>query len=300
MSKKQKESLQHKVLSMIENAYCPNISKHEVKGTDAQKSIIFSNEYRRGITNTAFDFVRFAKQECGAKRLEDLPRAVQPYLESKADSCENTTLAKYASELKKLSHIIGQEFNCKIGNLKPDSTIKRAIPMTREDYNKLMAAPKQQGAASYKGLKIAGLTGLRVDTIPWLKYEDLRANGTKLFIAHAKGGRQWTIHLSPQAQAYFKEITQGLKRGDYIITGTDKRISTDTLAKAFDRARDKAGLTRYKDHNTAFHSIRKMWATETYLEKKELIGEKAAKEFVLRELGHSETRNELAKIYIFA
>ena len=43
-----------------------------------------------------------------------------------------------------------------------------------------------------------------------------------------------------------------------------------------------------------------MWATETYKEKRELIGDKAAREYVLRELGHSETRDELAKIYIFA
>lgn len=300
MSKKPKESLQHKVLSMIESAYCPNISKHEIKGTEAQKTVICSNEYRKGITATAFDFVRYAKQEHGAKTLADLPRAVQPFLESKADSCTHATLARYASELKKLSHIIGQEFNCHIGTLKPDNNIKRAIPMTKEDYTKLMAAPKQQGAASYKALKIAGLTGLRVDTIPWLKVQDLRANGSKLFIAHSKGGRQWTIHLSPEAQKYFAEITKGLPRNAYIITGTDKRASTDSLAKAFDRARDKAGLTRYKEHNTAFHSIRKMWATETYKEKRELIGDKAAREYVLRELGHSETRDELAKIYIFA
>lgn len=300
MSKKPKESLQHQVLSFIENAYCPNVSKHDIKGTDAQKTVIFSNEYRKGIVSTAFDFVRFAKSELGCKTIQDLSRAVQPFLESKADSCTYATLAKYSSELKKISYILGQDFNCKIGNMKLDDSVKRAIPMTRSDYDKLMEAPKQKNAASYKGLKIAGLTGLRVDSIPWLKVEDLRDNGTKLFISHAKGGRQWIIPLNQEAQSYFKEITKGLKRGQYIITGTEKRLSTDSLAKAFDRARDKAGLTRYKDHNTAFHSIRKMWATETYLERKSLIGEQRAKETVLRDLGHSETRKELIKIYIHA
>lgn len=300
MSKKPKESLQHKVLTLIEDSYCPGISKHEIKGTDAQQTVIFSNEYRKSITTTAFDFVRFAKQEYGAKSLEDLPRAVQPFLESKADSCTYSTLAKYASELKKISHIIGQDFNCSIGNMKPDRELKRVIPMDRADFEKILSAPKQKDSASYKAIKIAGLTGLRVDSIPWLKYEDLRADGSKLFIAHAKGGRQWTVPLSREAQLYFKEITKDLKRGDYIITGTEKRLSTDALSKAFDRACEKAGLTKYKEHNTAFHAIRKMWATETYIERKALIGEDKARETVLRDLGHSETRKELAKIYIHA
>jgi integrase len=297
MSKKPKESLQHKVLSLIESAYCPGVSKYEHKGTEAAEGIIFSSQYKKSITTTAFDFVRFAKKECGCKTLADLPRAVPLFLESKADGCTAATLNKYSSELKKIGKIIGQDMSCSTAGLKPSAEVKRSIAMTPEDCKRILEAVPRTTSAGYKGLKLATLTGLRVDSIPWIKYEDVRANGTKLFIAHAKGGRQWIINLSPAAQEYIKELCADRKRGEYLISG-EKRATTEALHKTFDRAAERAGITRYKDHNTAFHSIRKMWATETYLEKKSLLGERGAREYVLQELGHSKNRSELAAVYI--
>lgn len=299
-------NLKYQMFSSIDNSFTPNVSKHALKhDLNYEGSRIFSFRTRENLRDTASDFSKFIKQNFPeVKYIRDVKEEhVNAFLESKKDTCSEKTLQQYQTRLEKIGKCCADNFGVKT-NFHGKVPVKtgqndkvRTIAMERGDFEKVLATGKK--CESLTAIKVCGAFGLRVSEVLHIKPKDIKRD--TLFIERSKGGRDRTLEIRTQEQRdSLKELKQFAKENDVARNENILNVKSNSVNKFLGTILKKLDITKYNDHKTGVHSIRKMYATERYfdLRTKENLNHKTAWNIVSSELGHGKNREDLFKIYV--
>lgn len=292
-------NIQYQLTEAIKHAFRPGSDKHSDKKNKATSDKIYSHGANRSIKSTACQFARYLKENNidKAKKIEE--RHYQAFLNEKAKTVNDTTLSKMKSHLKKLDNCLNSFYKsyqkCAQNIVQPaalNNTKCRSMAMTREDLSKVKAECKQD-CASKLGIEIASRIGQRAESICKLKGTDYDPDRGTLKIINAKGSRSWEIEIKEKDKKFFEELRE--KCGEERMVP----VHHESMQEYMRTKLRAAGLERYIEEKTSFHSIRKMVAQELYDEKKEQgMDWKSAWNEVSDYLGHGDDRWKLFQTYI--
>lgn len=292
-------NIQYQLTEALKHAFKPGTDKHSDRRNKATSDKIYSHGTNRAIKNTTCQFARYLKENNidKAKKIEE--KHYQSFLNEKAKTVNDTTLSKMKSHLKKIDNCLNSFYKsyqkCAQNIVQPaamNNTKCRSLAMTRDDLDKVKAECKRD-CASKLGIEIAGRIGQRAESICKLKGTDYDPEKGTLKIVDAKGKRTWEIEVKEKDKKFFEELREKC--------GEDRMVSVqhESLQKYMREKLKDAGLEKYTEEKTSFHSIRKMVAQELYDEKREAgMDWKDAWNEVSEYLGHGEDRWTLFQTYV--
>lgn len=294
-----KANIQYQVTEAVKSAFRPGTDKHSDRKNKATSDKIYSHAAKRSVTATACQFAKFLEKNNieKAKHIEE--KHYQAFLNEKAKTVNDTTLARMRSELKKVDNVLNSYYKsyqqCAQNIVQPaamNNTKCRSVAMTREDLDKVKAECKKD-CASKIGVEIASRIGQRAESICKLKGTDYDSEKGTLKIVDAKGKRTWEIEIKDKDKKFFEDLRE--KCGDNRMVPVQHESMQEYM-------RDKlkaAGLGHYVEEKTSFHAIRKMIAQELYDERRtDGMDWKSAWNEVSEYLGHGDDRWKLFKTYI--
>lgn len=268
-----------------------------------KKDKIFSYQEQKNLKDTAEQFARWMQEHHKQIRLvRDIKKEhVQEWMDVKAKSCSLNTLDAYINRLEKVATLCNKYYeSCELdwkGIVKnaPATVIKqRDLAFTQEQWIKIMESRKKKSCDSYKALRLAEITGQRVESLIKFQVRDFDFENKRITVFGAKGGRIWSIPMREEDIPVLKKLTDGLEPTERIVKVSDAAINTYLR-----RACKECGFFEFSEHKTGIHAVRKMVAQREY--DRERNGGKTREEaeaWVNEFLGHGENREDLAKIYI--
>lgn len=300
-------NLKYQFFYAIEREFEPGRDKHSDFASGGRgRGHIYSEQERDDLVNTASDFANYVRSHFDVRQVKDIsPAMAQSFLNDKADSCTRGTVGQYLYRLNKIELICKNSYKSFTtggwaGNLVNSGTNEqlRDIAFSREDYNRILSYAESINSKSVApvALGIAGRVGLRVESVVQLKAQDIDLENMKMQIRGGKGGRNWTIEIEPKDVSFLKQLTQGKAPDERLVP-----IREGSVNKWLSRTEEKLNITRYKEHKTQLHAIRKMVATETYDRlRTEGLSHKDAWDKVSTHLGHGQGRYDLFVVYVSA
>lgn len=287
----------------IDCSFKEGVSKHSYKkeyGNDFGNRI-FSYQTRSNLKDTARDFASFMKQNHGEIRfVKDIKKEhVSEFLQSKTSSCSAKTLQQYQTRLDKIgkccAEIFKKEIDYKVKAPEPVSKNEkvRTLAMDRNDLAKVLETGKKSD--SLMAIKLSEAFGLRVSETIKIRPKDIQ-NDT-LHIVKSKGGRDRFLEIRTSHQ---REVLNELKHfRDVPNNKPILKVKADSVNNYLHRNLERNGISKYAEHKTGLHSIRKMYATERYNELRSTgLNHRKAWDKVSDELGHGKKRDDLFKIYV--
>lgn len=298
-------SLKHQLINAIDSSFSEGgHDKHSAKSSEGTGGTIYSYKERENLKDVGTQLINYAKEEFGVRQIKNISNAmVKGFLENKTSTCRQSTLDNYCSRLDKLGHVINSCYKTADVNWKiktPESLVGkeklRDVKMDREDFKKVIDYAKLADSKSKApiALELSRKHGLRVAELSKMEARDVEITKLKLHIHESKGGKSRDLIIMEDDRELFKKITTGKSGKDKLI-----EIKEDSINKWLSRTLDKLGIDKYKDCKTGVHSVRKMAATQRYLNNiKSGMSKKEAEKDVSVWLGHGEDRKDVIKNYI--
>lgn len=290
-------NLKYQFMNAIQKNFKERMNKHSLKKEGAKKgSEIFSYAQRKNLIDLSSNFSNWMKINHGEiKYVRDIKQEhVQEFLNSKRELCSQATLDNYKAQFCKLECIVNRTYHVNVNyhtsiiySNKNNGGKIRSNMCTQKQYEKLLQTTNENLKI---GLKMSKVFGLRASEITKFNCsKDIKLDGIQ--IVDSKGKRSRFIECETQEQ---KQLLQELQQKQ----GRLCPIHTQSLEQAFNRECKKQGVI-INSGNGAFHSLRKLFATQEYKRNREEgleIQESLNK--VSKRLGHNENRNKLMKTYI--
>lgn len=302
-------SIKGQVFHIIDSNFSPGQDKRNDKfDSNMEREKIYSFSERNNLRQIGMEIATFCKTNYSVKQIKDITKdMVKEFMSIKSETCNQSTLNNYTSRINKLQDLVNQTYkSCEVdwSFIKVKSMVGeeklRDIPMSREDFNKLIAYSRENKLTSKAilGVELAGTFGLRVSEICKIQVRDINLEGMKLHIHQSKGGLSRDLNIKEEHKDFLQKIIQGRNNIERLVPIKEDSVNKwirETLPKV-----NGIDATKYLKAKTGVHSIRKMWATERY---RELIlhglDEKDACNKVANELGHGDNRWDVVKNYIY-
>ena len=298
-------NLKQQMINSIKNGFSEDgMDKHSLKHNGSNPDKVFSYAERSNLLDIGIQAANFIRNEFGIKMIKDVKgEHIQKFLDSKASTCGQETLNNYVNRLTKVQTLVEYRFKVDLdwkGNIEvPKSQVAfngRDIQMDREDLQKVLDRAKEMKSTSKAliAIDLAEKFGLRVSETVKLQVRDVDFDKMKLKIIDSKGKHSRSIDISKEDVQYFKKLLDRKGFKDKIVG-----IKEDSVNKYLARAFQDLQITKYKDHKTGVHSIRKMAAQELYNKVRNdgLPREEAALK-VCKWLGHNSLRWDIIRVYV--
>lgn len=297
------EKLFYQFYKAISKAFKPGIDKHSYKRSNCDKVRIFSYSDRRNIIKSTNQLCNYLENTfILINSIKDIDcYHVDKFLESKAEYCSKNTIKNYRYCIKKLEKIVRQYLFLKVtyvnenmNNYKGHESL-RTIDIEKKDLTLLLEeAGKSKSKAKY-GIELACLFGLRVNEICNFKCKDIDLENMKIKVHEGKGKRTRYLHIDDMNKF-------GLCNRIKETFLTEERVcpmKEDSVNAVIRRIFLKNNITKYNDHKTGIHAIRKTYSKESYKKHMQDINdEKRAWNKTSRELGHGKNRGSLKNTYV--
>lgn len=301
MSRKKIPSLAYQMRQAINNNFEEGTSKRAAKFSDGGTgSTIYSYNHRKDLIEFGSQFANFCRDEFGVKFIKDINSShVDAFLKRKAETCADTTLKTYYTNMGKLNAVAKSSYSsCKADwrqgvNIPKgaNQTKQRDVKISRESMNKVLGK-LDLSHASHRAIACAEALGLRASETVKLRGDHIDLKKGTVTI-QGKGGRYREVPI-PKDRV---ELLTSLKE-QY----SDCRIATvkpDTVNATFSRICDRVGVDDLDGSKSGIHAVRKLWATESFEEKVESgLSEKDAWADVSESLGHGRDRMDLYGVYV--
>ena len=294
-------------------------SKHlyKINGHLPEIPWVFSDNHKDGLKSFSKQMAKFMKTNFPDVKYVGKIKVSHwnLLLAEKAEYCSTKTLILYTSYIRKLALVLEQYYlykhplDWKTGLIAPtskktpDGELLRVQQMTRNHYKKIMDNGKE-GNAGQVAIELSYRFGLRVEECSDIKKSNIFINeigawGFGYIDIYGKGKRYRKVDARTQEDKDFLiRITAGFNNPDDSIVGIKKASINDYLREIL----KKSGINTQKFYPaTGIHSIRKLWAQETYnwLMKEKKSTELQAIRYCNSQLGHSEDRDiALLEIYV--
>jgi len=313
MGKKRLE-LQFKVAADIR--FREGADKHALKreGKLTDSALIFGYSTYYNLLDFSDNFCRWMRENgIHFAFVKDITvEAWNAFLEAKATLIGPVTLKNYASRVRTWEKIINAAFGARLawseGLLVPhrlsaeETELQRVQQMQREDFQLIQAYIREnkirsQGAIA---IELSARFGLRVEGTARIKARNVHLDekgywGFGTIDITEKGNRRRIIDIKNASdRKYIAGLITGKLPEEHLVP-----IKKDSVNKFLYRVMIKIGL-KEKYPETSIHSIRKMYAQETWdnCRKQGYTWEQALR-YVNRQLGHGEERNkQLLGVYV--
>lgn len=241
---------------------------------------IFSNGEKEKLQDFAKNFSNWCKEHRPqVKNLTDInPIVTKEFLQHKANFCEQTTLNTYRTNFIKLERVISYAKNLDVKlvdykkaplsltRLKDGviptkeelNEVKRSIPMDPKHLEKVMQNTRE--CNSKNAVQFAKLFGLRVAE-PTVVTKGMVNFKEGTVTIKGKHNKTRVLDIETKAQRQFlKGLTDSVKGDrDRLIP-----VQPNSVNKWLKDNLEKQGITKYTEHKTGVHSIRKMAAQEKW------------------------------------
>jgi len=295
----------------------PGADKFALKkeGKLAGCAFIFGNSSFYNMLDVADNFCHWlSDNDIHFEFIEDIPVQMwNAFLEAKAERVGPTTLNYYASHIRTWEKIINAAFESSEVKWSKElmvphrlntgeQELQRIQQMQREDFALIQeyireSKTQSQGAIA---VELSARLGLRVEGTARIKVQNVHLDvkgywdfGT--VDIKEKGGRRRIIDIKTEDDRQFlARLIAGKVPDENLVP-----IKKDSVNKFLYRAMTKLGL-KEKYPATSIHSIRKMYAQETWdnCRNRGYTWDKALR-YVNRQLGHGEERNkQLLGVYV--
>lgn len=295
-------NIQYQFLTSINENFKEGQDKHSMKKDGEMNGTrIISYADRDNLKHLSANFSKWMKcNHSDIKLVCDIKSVhIQGFLNEKAETCTQATVNLYASNFNKLEKVVSATYNRPVsyqGFVTPPSIRNekaRDSAMSKEDFQKLVQGFKNSTSAAKDGIQITAKIGLRVSEIAKLQGRDIDLEKGFVHVEDGKGGRNRDVPIRAEDKAYFSDLKAKMGTYERIC-----KVRDGSINKSVRRCMERVGISeKYKD--TSIHSIRKMYAQESYdrfreqgLSIKEALGE------VSKLLGHGEDRRALMKEYV--
>lgn len=276
-------------------------SKHSDKRNNTKNGKIYSYNQKDNVESVAKEFGVFMKEHYpNVRNVSDLnERYANEFIIYKSNTVGTSTLNYYRSSLNTISECCNNTFkSCDISlstqKIEGVSNEKvKTVSFTKEDLSVLKNS-YVENSTGWKAISIIQAAGLRVSEVAQLKNSDIeiKDNIASVHVSCGKGGRERTVNVVK------KEYVDTL---EYIKNNNNENLFTcksSSIDQNIHRHIQSSNLSQNYNYNSC-HSIRKFYAQESfdsYRSQGYSIDESASK--VVGNLGHSENRVELVKVYI--
>lgn len=276
-------------------------SKHSDKRNNTKNGKIYSYNQKDNVESVAREFGLFMREyHPDIRNVNELnEKYATEFIMYKSNVVGTSTLNYYRSSLNTISECCNNTFkSCDISlstqKVEGVSNEKvKTISFTKEDLSMLKNS-YTENSTGWKAICIIEATGLRVSEVANLRNSDIQINGNTaaVFVRSGKGGRQRIVEVSN------KEYIDTL---EYIKNNNNENLFTcksNSIDQNIHRHIQSCDLSQNYNYNSC-HSIRKFYAQEsfdTYRSQGYSIDESSS--MVIGNLGHSESRVELVKVYI--
>lgn len=276
-------------------------SKHSDKRNNTKNGKIYSYNQKDNIESVVKEFGSFMKEyHPGIRNVNELnEKHAAEFIMYKSNTVATSTLNYYRSSLKTISECCNNTFkSCDISLLTQkvegiSNEKVKTVSFTKEDLSVLKNS-YVENSTGWKAICIIEAAGLRVSEVAQLKNSDIeiKDNIASVHVSCGKGGRERTVDVVK------KEYVDTL---EYIKNNNNENLFTcksSSIDQNIHRHIQSSNLSQNYNYNSC-HSIRKFYAQESfdsYRSQGYSIDESASK--VVGNLGHSENRVELVKVYI--
>lgn len=309
-----KTKLERQFLVAANQAFKEGLDKHamKMKGGIWRSSQIFSYSSKDNL-------IDFSKNLCNwihenypdVKKIKEISvEMLNEFLRYKDTYVSQNTISAYISHIRKWERVIFGSFKVKVhwskglerpGPIsKEEKEIKRIQQMNREDFNKIRELSGDSRSKATVAIEISARIGARVSGAVALRVQDISPDNSgrwgfgKVYLKE-KGARERYVDIkNEEDRTYLMEQMAGRKDDERLVD-----IKKDSANKQLNRIMEKLGI-KHKYPDTGFHSIRKMWAQETWdMCRKSGMGWEETKRYLNRQLGHSSDRDiGLLSIYV--
>lgn len=293
MARKKSRSIKQQLYYTVNQNFKEGMDKYSLKKDGKMNGTrIFSYADRKNLVDFTANFANWISENHREVRLavEINSEHVQEFLNYKAKTCSKATVEQYMSKANKMQNLINSTYrtnnklDIKLPDVIKEKYILRDKQMTFEHYELLEKNINENGL---KAIECARNFGLRVSEIAKLEKRDIKLEEGVIRVVDSKGKKTREVDIVTEEQMkiarnLFNSVTS---QRDRIVT-----IRENSINQALKRGLDKIGLKEeYKV--TGIHSIRKLYAQETYDRlRSEGLSIKEAKEEVSEQLGHSRER----------
>lgn len=288
-------NLKYQFRNCIEQHFKEGIDKHSLKQTGKKGMEIFSYAQRKNLIDVSSNFANYMKVNYPEiKQVKNITSDhIQNFLNSKIN-CSQMTLQEYQSQFRKLELLVNSTYNANVNYhavTTPRSTKNgggklRSNMCTEEQYNMLLKTTNNNLRNALQMSKIFGCRASEISKFDCSR--DVKVNGIN--IIDSKGKRSRFVKAETKEQV---RLLEELKQKQ----GRLCPVHTASLQQAFNRECKKQGI--FIGENGAFHSLRKLFATEEYIRNRnEGLNVQESLDKVSNRLGHGNNRNSLMKAYI--
>ena len=289
-------NLKYQFKNVIDRHFVEGMDKHSIKkNRDMDGERIFSYSDRKNLIDLSCSFANYMKKvHPSIKMVKDIrPSHVQDFFNSRVE-CSQQTLQQYKSRFCKLERLVNSTYHSAVdfhsivvpASQKNGGGKIRNYMMQNSDYEKMLLTTNRN---LKKALILSKEFGLRCSECSKLRYEDIKENGIQ--IVDSKGKRSRFIPCENKQQ----QESLKLFRQEELV-GRVCPLQTESLQQAFNREAKRQGIAI---ENGAFHTLRKNYATNKYLEYRQKgLSIKEALKRVSINLGHGANRNKLMQQYI--
>lgn len=282
-------------------------SKHDERGKGKVDSRApyktYSFDSMKARSDIAKDLGKWVKETYPEIRLakEITPAMTREFLTQKAEKgCRQATLTAYTSHVRAIFRYMEHTFKSPhYGDYKslipcpearPDlEPLRTCRGMSKEDF-KTVLKTTAAGSNINKAMRVIEATGARSDGAVGLKGSDIHViDGAVRVGLTEKGGRYREVTVTvPEHVDFLKNLSVVGNR--YVLEHRGQPIKEESLQKSLARHIEQAGLKDKYPYQKC-HSIRKMWAQETYNAYRETHGKLETIEHINEQLGHSAGRD---------
>ena len=292
-----RRNLKYQFLQAINNSFRESMDKHSDKANSIRNTDkIYSYSARNNLIDLSANFANYMRETYPeVHKVSDIQaKHIQGFLNSKTESCSQTTLNQYSAQLRKLEKCVNAKYHCNVNydcHVVPASCKNgggkiRNVMLSKNNFKMLVKNTSNQNFK--KAITLSFYFGLRTAECAKLKAEDIKNNG--IFIIESKGKRSRFVPAETDKQ---KQILEQIKEKN---EGRICPVQHQSLQQAFRRELKKNGIII---QNGAFHTCRKAYATQKYKEYREQgLSVKESMSKVSVNLGHGANRFELMKEYI--
>lgn len=206
--------LKYQFLQAINTSFRGNMDKHADKTNGIRNTDkIYSYSSRSNLIDLSANYMRDAYPDVH-KVSEIQTKHIQSFLNSKTESCSQSSLIQYSALLRKLEKCVNAKYHCNVNyecaviplSCKNGGGKIRNVMLSKDDYKTLVESTNNQNLK--KALILSYYFGLRAAECAKLKYEDIKNNG--ISIVDSKGKRSRFIPAETEKQ---KQILEQIKKG---------------------------------------------------------------------------------------
>ena len=307
-------NLKYQLQSAINENFVLGYDKYASKrDSSAKDTVVSSDSTAKSLCKTAGMLADFVKEKnLRAKMAKYVSVDIcNRFLEYKANTCDNSTLGKLASHIKKIGKCVSEKYaTCNVdwskdgGLIVPESRKSQVSAVKRVRYEKadfescVDYIKNNTKSDAWKAIELSGRFGLRVEGCEKItanmvnldapgrygfgQIELYKENGKGI----EKGGRPRIIDIRTASDADFiRGLCNGKTTHDRLVGLSSSRING-----ALGYAKNELGL-KEKYHYSGIHGCRKMWAQNMWdSNKREGMSFGQNVRYCNNQLGHGDNR----------